>query len=73
MLPARLQQSGKLMEFINYFGNEKCLDIILDLLENAELDDSLTIQIIFNLAALIARPAIIYHKSYMDEFGARII
>ena len=58
---------------MNYFGNEKCFELILDLLENAELNDEMTIQVLVNLAALICGPAVAYHKSYMEEFGARII
>ena len=47
--------------------------MILDLLENAELDENLNLKYLLNLAAIIALPAVVYHKAFMEEFGARIV
>ena len=60
------------MNFINYFGNEKGFELILDVLENGKMDETLNIQVMGNLATLISLPANIFHKSFMDDFGARI-
>ena len=65
--------SRHFMHYINYFGNEQGFEKILDVLENAEMDDSINMQVLVNMAILITLPAIVYHKSFMDEFGARII
>ena len=54
-------------------GNEKCFETILDLLENAKLDDAINIAVLINLASLICFPAVVYHKGFVDDFGARII
>ena len=61
------------MNFMNYFGNEKGFEMILDVLENAKMDDTLNIQVMGNLATLIALPANIYHRTFMDDYGARIV
>ena len=61
------------MNFMNYFGNNKGLEMVLDVLENAKMDDTLNIQVMGNLATLIALPANIYHRTVMDDFGARIV
>ena len=60
------------MNFLNYFGNEECFDLVLDLLEY-EKDDSLSLQTLVNLAILISLPAFVYHKNFISEYGARII
>ena len=60
------------MNFINFFGNEGGFAEILDVLENGEMNENLNIQVMGNLATLISLPANIYHKTFMDEFGARI-
>ena len=60
------------MHFINYFGNEGGFEKIIEVLENGEMNDELNIQVMGNLATLIALPANIYHKAFMEEFGARI-
>lgn len=61
------------MEFMDFFGNEKGFELILDVLENAKMDETLNIHVMGNLATLIALPANIYHRTFMDDYGARIV
>ena len=64
--------SEQFMHIINYFGHEGGFEEIIDILENGEMDETLNIQVMGNLATLISLPANIYHRTFMDEFGARI-
>ena len=46
--------------------------MIVDVLENGKMDESLPIQVMGSLATLISLPSNIYHKTFMEEYGARI-
>ena len=64
--------SVQYMNFINYFGNEGGFDMLMEVLEKAELDEHLTIQVMGCLATQISLPANLYHKEFMDQYGTRI-
>ena len=65
------------MSYMNYFGNSGCFDKILDILENAkfekEEDDVISFKSYLRLAMMICLPSVSYHKSFIAEFGKRIV
>ena len=61
------------MNLMNFFGNEGGIELVLDILENGTMDDTLNIHVMGSLATLISLPANIYHKLVMEDFGARIV
>jgi len=65
--------SRHFINFINFFGNEQGFDKILELLENAESSENVDIMVLINLSILISLPAIVYHKTFVQEYGDRII
>ena len=64
--------SEKMIDFINYFGNEKGFEMLLDVLENGKVNDGLSFKVIENMSVLISLPCSIYHKAFIADFGARI-
>jgi hypothetical protein len=46
--------------------------MVLDVLEKAEMNETLNIQVMGGIATQISLPANLYHKTFMDEFAARI-
>ena len=54
------------MNMMNYFGNQGGFDLLIEVLEKAEMDDTLTIQVMGALATQISLPANLYHKEFMD-------
>ena len=60
------------MNMINFFGNNGGFDALIEVLEKAEMNDTLTIQVMGALATQISLPANLYHKDFMTQYGARI-
>jgi hypothetical protein len=60
------------MNMMNYFGNQGGFDLLIEVLEKAEMDDTLTIQIMGALATQISLPANLYHKEFMDQYAKQI-
>jgi hypothetical protein len=69
--------SKKFMSYMNYFGNSGCFDKILDILENAKFEkeenDVISFKSYLRLAMMICLPSVSYHKSFIAEFGKRIV
>ena len=63
--------SGKIIHFINLFGNKGCIKAILDLFEKDNKQHS--IQTMMNLITIVSQPAVLYHKGFIEEHGAKII
>ena len=46
--------------------------MLIEVLEKAEMDDTLTIQVMGALATQISLPANLYHKEFMDQYARKI-
>jgi ubiquitin carboxyl-terminal hydrolase 34 len=60
---------------MNTFGNLGGFDLIIDVLENAEMtdkEDELNVTIMGCLAQIITTAFPVYHKDFITEFGQRI-
>jgi hypothetical protein len=47
------------------FGNAGGFDIIIDILENAKVDGSLSISVLGCLAQIITFPSVVLHKNFI--------
>lgn len=60
--------SSQFLHFINLFGNSGGFDAIVDILENAKLDENtnLTISIMGCLAQIVTLPSVVLHKDVIN-------
>ena len=65
--------SKELVFYINFFGNHNGFKQILDRLENEEVSKDFNMAVISHLAAMITTAVSIYHKGFIEAFGARIV
>jgi hypothetical protein len=64
--------SSQFLHFINLFGNAGGFDIIIDILENAKVEGSLSITVLGCLAQIITFPSVVMHKDFIAQYGQRI-
>lgn len=59
---------------MNMFGNALGFEMVIDVLENANLleNGSITISVMGCLAQIVTLPSSVLHKDFIKEYGVRI-
>lgn len=61
------------IKMMNYFGNQGGFDMLLDVLENGEVNENLTLSTITYIATLFSMPFKLWHKTQIERIGNRVV
>jgi hypothetical protein len=65
--------SSQFLHFVNLFGNSGGFETVINILENAKLNEKgLTISTMGCFAQILTLPSVVLHKDFVAEYGERI-